>query len=143
MSTRITAAVIVAGLLFVQTLGPSVMSARANDILALLLLIAMSLLVVWTMRRQQAGEEPGPAMRIWAEVGWKIPAAIMTLAVAAVVATLLAWTWQPRADFDVLGVLWALQNASGIALIAIFGVVAIVSCGVVFQALAATRSGRQ
>lgn len=142
MSTRITAAVIVAGLLFVQTLGPSVMSARANDILALLL-IAMSLLVVWTMRRQQAGEEPGPAMRIWAEVGWKIPAAIMTLAVAAVVATLLAWTWQPRADFDVLGVLWALQNASGIALIAIFGVVAIVSCGVVFQALAATRSGRQ
>jgi hypothetical protein len=138
VSTRITALLLVAGLVFAQTVGPRVLPAGVGDLLGFLLLAALSLLVVWTLHRSDRRRTASPIGRVWAHLGWRIPAAVMVLASAAAVVTLVRWPWQPRADFDVLGVLWVLQNGPGVALVAMFGVIAVVNFGGIRQARAAS-----
>jgi hypothetical protein len=129
------AILLVGALVLVATAGKSFLSARWYTVAALSLGLGMVFVVLraaaeYRSEHGQTRREPSFGL------GWRFPLAVLVLSSAATLLSVMLWTWQPRVDFDVPGVLWLLQNLPGVALVALFGAVALGALAVLISTLA-------
>jgi hypothetical protein len=131
------AVVVVGALILVATAGKWLLPPRWYAVSGLLLGLGVVFLVL--RAASEYGSEHGAAGRELSFVGWRLPLAMLVLSSTATVLTARLWTWQPRVDFDVLGVLWLMQNVAGAALVTFFAMIALAALAVLITT--AGRSG--
>lgn len=130
-STRVAALLLVAALFFMDVAGERFLSPSRHTAAVLILVLGIVLLA---LRAAQEYRSEGvqttdrSASVLWP--GWKWPAAVFLLSSAATVLLVVSWKWTARADFDVAGVLWLLQNIPGVVLVGIFSLIAMVALSV-------------
>jgi hypothetical protein len=119
-TTRVMAIVLVAALMLAATAGKSFLPAPWYTVTALMLGLGIILVVLRAAAEYR--REHGLTNREHSfSVGWRVPLVVLVLSSTATLLSVRTWTWQPRVDFDVLGVLWLLQNLAGVALVSLFG----------------------
>jgi hypothetical protein len=126
------AMLLVGALMLVATAGKWFLSSRWYTVAALILAIGVIMIMVRAAaeyRREHASTAREPSFG----PGWRVPLVVAVLSSAAAVLTARLWTWQPRVDFDVLGVLWLLQNVPGVALVTFFAAIALAALAVLIS----------
>jgi hypothetical protein len=131
------AVVFVGALMLVATAGKWLLPPRWYAVSGLLLGLGVVFVVLRAASEYRS--EHGSTGYELSFVGWRLPLVVFVLSSAAAVLTGRLWTWQPRVDFDVLGVLWLMQNVAGVAIVTFFAMIALAALAVLITT--AGRSG--
>lgn len=123
-TTRVLATVLVAALIVVATAGQWLLPARLYGVAAAILVLGM-VAVMLRAAAEYRSDHASTRRESSFSFSWRLPFVVFMLSSAATLLTAKLWTWQPRVDFDVLGVLWLLQNVPGMALVTFFAVIAL------------------